>query len=167
MSKTGLIFRATIFVFSWWVLTKGASDSWQVGIPAILTAIYMDYRLFQPVTDRWSWRGSIVFAIFFIKSSIYSGIDIVWRTYHPRLPLNPAVIEYPLRLTSSAARSLFVCTVSLLPGTLSAEIDAHRLIVHVLDAGRPFKRELNIIENRVAAVFQHRLKADDQKSRSD
>jgi multicomponent Na+:H+ antiporter subunit E len=167
MSITGLIFRATLFVFTWWVLTKGASDSWQVGIPAILAAIYMDCRLFQLGAGRWSLRGSIVFAIFFIKSSICSGIDIVWRTYHPRLPLNPAVIEYPLRLTSSAARSLFVCTVSLLPGTVSAEIDAHRLIVHVLDAGRPFKRELNIIESRVAAVFQHSLNADDQKPRSD
>ncbi len=167
MSITGLIFRATIFVFTWWVLTKGANDSWQVGIPAILIAIYMSCRLFRPGSGHWSLRGSIGFAIFFIKSSILSGIDIVWRTYHPRLPLNPAMIEYPLRLTSSAARNLFVCTVSLLPGTVSVEIDAHRLIIHVLDASRPFKRELNIIENRVAAVFQHRLKVDDQKSRSE
>jgi multicomponent Na+:H+ antiporter subunit E len=149
------------------VLTKGATDSWPIGIPAILAAIYLDYRLSRPRSVRWSAHGFIVFVFFFIKSSISSGIDVVRRAYHPRLPLNPAMIEYSLGLKSAAARSLFACTVSLLPGTLSVEIDERRLVVHVLDAGRPFERELNIIENRVAAVFQHRLPAGDTKKGSD
>jgi multicomponent Na+:H+ antiporter subunit E len=167
MSIRRLISRAIIFAFTWWVLTKGAIDSWPIGIPAILAAIYLDYRFFRPRAVRWSVRGFIVFVFFFIKSSISSGIDVVRRAYHPRLPLNPAMIEYSLRLTSSAARSLFACTVSLLPGTLSVGIDERRLIVHVLDAGRPVKQELNIIEDRVAAVFQHRFPAHDPKKESD
>jgi multicomponent Na+:H+ antiporter subunit E len=56
-------------------------------------------------------------------------------------------------LTSTAARNLFICTVSLLPGTLSTALEGHKLVVHALDVGRPVEHELNIIENRVAAVF--------------
>ncbi len=167
MSISRMISRAIIYAFAWWVLTKGATDSWPIGIPAILAAVYLDYRLSRPRSVRWSVNGIIVFVFFFIKSSISSGIDVVRRAYHPRLPLNPAMIEYSIGLTSSAARSLFVCTVSLLPGTLSVEIDERRLIVHVLDVGRSFEQELNTIENRVAAVFQHRLPADDTKKGSD
>jgi multicomponent Na+:H+ antiporter subunit E len=149
-----LISRTAILAFTWWVLSQGAYDSWQVGLPAILTAIFIDYRLSPPKGNRWSLGGSLVYAFYFLKLSITGGIDVAWRTYHPRLPLNPAIIEYPLRLTSLSARNLFVCTVSLLPGTLSAELGDKVLFVHVLDVGRPFKQELKIIEDRVAAVFQ-------------
>ncbi len=167
MSKTWLISRTAILAFTWWVLAKGAYDSWQVGVPAILAAIYADYRLFRPQTNRWSLGGLIVLALIFLKLSVTSGIDVVWRAYHPRRPLNPAMIEYPLRLSSSAARNLFVCTVSLLPGTLSAELGAHSLVVHVLDVDRPFRQDLKLIEDRVAAVFRHPLQLDDPKSRTD
>jgi multisubunit Na+/H+ antiporter MnhE subunit len=43
----------------------------------------------------------------------------------------------------------------LLPGTLSTAIEGHKLVIHALDVGRPVEHELNIIENRVAAVFKH------------
>lgn len=149
-----LISRTAILAFTWWVLTQGAYDSWQVGLPAILSAIFIDYRLSPPKGNLWSLGGFLVYAFYFLKLSITGGIDVAWRTYHPRLPLNPAIVEYPLRLTSLSARNLFVCTVSLLPGTLSAELGDNILFVHVLDVGRPFKQELKIIEDRVAAVFQ-------------
>ena len=71
------------------------------------------------------------------------------------MPLNPAMVEYPLRLASSAARNLFAGTVSLLPGTLSAELGDDRLFVHVLDVGRPFEQELQTIEDRVAGIFPY------------
>jgi multicomponent Na+:H+ antiporter subunit E len=167
MSTTWLIHRIAILSFTWWVLTNGAFDSWQVGIPAILAAIYLDFRLFRPKVKRWSLGGIFVYALLFLKFSITSGIDVIWRAYHPRLPLNPAIIEYPLRLTSSSARNLFVCTVSLLPGTLTAELDERSLVVHVLDVGRPFRQELKIIEDRVAAVFQHQTQMEDPNKRAD
>lgn len=151
-----LISRTAIFAFAWWVLTKGASDSWQVGIPAILAALYVDCRLSQTRADRWSLRGLIGFGLYFLKASIFSGIDVVRRAFHPQLPLNPAMIEYPLELTSAAARNLFVCTVSLLPGTLSVALDETKLVAHVLDVERPFEQELKIIEHRVAEIFRPR-----------
>jgi multicomponent Na+:H+ antiporter subunit E len=149
------------------MLTRGAYDSWQVGLPAILTAIFIEYRLSPPKGNRWSLGGFFVYALYFLKLSITGGIDVAWRTYHPRLPLNPAMVEYPLRLTSLSARNLFICTVSLLPGTLSAELGDNILFVHVLDVGRPFKQELKIIEDRVAAVFQPQAQVEKPEKRTD
>jgi multicomponent Na+:H+ antiporter subunit E len=77
------------------------------------------------------------------------------------------MVEYPLRLTSLSARNLFVCTVSLLPGTLSAELGDNILFVHVLDVGRPFKQELKIIEDRVEAVFQPQAQVGKPEKRTD
>ena len=167
MSTTWLISRIAILAVLWWVLAKGAYDSWQIGIPAILSAVYVDYRLFKPQTNRWSLGGLIIFFLLFLKLSLTSGIDVMRRIYHPRLPLNPAMVEYPLRLTSEVARNLFVCTVSLLPGTLSAELGEHSLVVHVLDVDRPFRQELKLIEDRVAAVFRHPERLDDHMAGTD
>ena len=167
MSTTWLISRIAILAFLWWVLTKGVFDSWQVGIPTILAAIYVDYRLFRPQTNHWSLGRLTILALFFLKLSLTSGIDVMRRIYHQRLPLNPAMVEYPLRLTSEVARNLFVGTVSLLPGTLSAELGTHSLVVHVLDVDRPFKQELKLIEDRVAAVFRHPERLDDHMAGTD
>ena len=164
MSLTWLIARIIIYTGTWWVLTKGAADSWPVGIPAVLAAIYIDFKLFRPENTRWSVVGLIAFVLFFLKYSIYSGMDVVRRAYDPRLPLDPAMVEYPLRLTSSAARNLFICTVSLLPGTLSTAIEGHKLVIHALDVGRPVEHELNRIENRVAAVFKNSVLVKDFKT---
>ena len=136
-----LISRTAILALTWWVLTKGAYDSWPVGLPFILTSVCVAYRLSPPAGNRWSLTGLVVYAFYFLKLSITGGIDVVWRTYHPRLPLNPAMIEYPLRLTSPSARNLFVCTISLLPGTLSVELGEHTVVAHVLDIDRPFEQE--------------------------
>jgi multicomponent Na+:H+ antiporter subunit E len=160
MTLSWLTSRIIIYTGTWWVLTKGAADAWPVGIPAVLAAICIDFNLFRPENTPWSLGGLITFVLFFLKSSIYSGMDVVRRTYDPRLPLNPAMIEYPLSLTSSAARTLFICTVSLLPGTLSTAIEGHKLVIHVLDVGRPVEHELNIIEARVAAVFKHHVRIE-------
>ncbi len=42
---------------------------------------------------------------------------------------------------------------SLLPGTLSAELDVKGLQVHVLDERKDFLSELEEIEQRVATIF--------------
>ena len=44
-------------------------------------------------------------------------------------------------------------TVSLLPGTLSLELGAHCLRVHVLDDRKDFLSELEKVEQKVAAMF--------------
>ncbi len=160
------ILRIAVLALTWWILTKGAADAWQVGIPALLAALYVDYRLFRTRAHRWSMIGLVRYVLFFLKLSATSGIDVAWRAYHPHLPLNPGMMEYPLKLTLLSARNLFACTVSLLPGTLSAELGEDSLVVHVLDIGRPFEQELKTIEDRVAAIFRQPVPITDHIPKS-
>jgi multicomponent Na+:H+ antiporter subunit E len=150
----GFFLRVTIYGTAWWGLTAGALDAWQVGLPFIAATIYVDYRLSRPTTVRRSPMAWLRFALYFFRFSITGGIDVLRRTYHPRLPLKPGMVDYPLKLSTPSARQLFVCTVSLLPGTLSVQLKERELKIHVLDIDGPFRRELNMIENRVAALFR-------------
>jgi multicomponent Na+:H+ antiporter subunit E len=75
------------------------------------------------------------------------------------MPITPELIEYPLRLPPGLQRVILVNTVSLLPGTLSAELGGQVLKVHVLDSLGDFLVELQALEQRVGCMF--RSDADD------
>ena len=55
------------------------------------------------------------------------------------------------------ARSLFALCVSLLPGTLVANLGGPALLVHALDTGAPVATELAALEDAVAAMFSLEL----------
>ena len=152
----GLIYRTLFYAAAWWVLSAGAADSWLVGVPIIAAAVYVNAVLSRPSAVGFSPVGLLFYGLYFIKFSITGGIDVLCRAYHPRVPLEPGLVSYPLKLASLPARQLFVCTVSLLPGTLAVQLEGQDLKVHVLDVSGPFIRELAVIESKVAAIFTPR-----------
>lgn len=80
---------------------------------------------------------------------------------HPRLPIDPQLIDYNLRLPDGASRVLFMNVVNLLPGTVSADVCNHVLIVHVIDGRQPMHQQLAKLECVVAGLFAIRLEASE------
>jgi multicomponent Na+:H+ antiporter subunit E len=62
-----------------------------------------------------------------------------------------------MRLQSAAARLVFVDSISLLPGTLSADLQGDLVTVHALDIGDDIERSLQTLERRVADLFDEGL----------
>ena len=63
------------------------------------------------------------------------------------------MVDYSLHLREGTARVFFANIVSLLPGTLSADIRGDTLIVHVLDKNLPMFEQLRRLELAVARLF--------------
>jgi multicomponent Na+:H+ antiporter subunit E len=94
------------------------------------------------------------FLPFFLWQSLRGGIDVARRALHPRLPLAPLLLDYPLRLPDGPACTFLANTVSLLPGTLSADLENGCLTVHVLDGSQPdVSAELQSLEALIADLF--------------
>lgn len=148
--------RAAAFALVWWILTGGAVESWLVGVPAVLAATLVSMALVPAFP--WSPTGVVCFLPFFAWQSLRGGVDVAWRAFHPRTPIAPGLVEYPLRLAPGLPRVFMVNTVSLLPGTLSAELGADCLIVHVLDTQKSVLSELMMVEQAVARMFATSLK---------
>jgi multicomponent Na+:H+ antiporter subunit E len=53
-------------------------------------------------------------------------------------------------------------TVTLLPGTLSAELQGNILLVHVLNASGPYMQTLSTLERRIGDLFRHNSKPSTQ-----
>jgi len=146
-----IVLRLATFLLIWWVLTNGAVSSWWFGVPAVLLALITSIVLVPPM--HLVWYECIKFVPFFLKNSLIGGIDVAWRVFHPRLPITPDLIEYPLKLQSGISRVFMANAVNLLPGTLSVALDDNTLKVHVLDSQKDFLSELEEVEQHVARVF--------------
>ena len=156
-SRTSRIRRAAIhFILLgllWLVLTQGDTSSWVIGLPTVLFATLVSLRFSAASDWGWRWRGTLRFLPFFFYCSLKGGIDVASRAFQPALPLAPAMTDYSLRLREGTARVFFANVVSLLPGTLSADISGDTLIVHVLDRNLPTSGQLRRLELAVARLF--------------
>ena len=158
-----LAFRTALFALLWWILTEGATNSWLVGAPVVLLAVLASEVLLPGVS--WSLPGAVRFVPFFLWHSLHGGVDVARRALHPRLPISPELFDYRWRLPPGLPRVFMANTVSLLPGTLSAELDEEYLRVHVLDLTGTFATGLAVVEARVARLFGLSLVADGGEAR--
>ena len=146
--------RIAMFALLWFGLTEGEVASWIVGGPAVLAAVVMSFWLRPLPKIRWRSIGMVRFVGFFLKSSLVAGADVARRAMTPgNLPLKPGFCVYSMRLPPGAPRLLFASTTSLLPGTLTAELQPDRILVHALDVGGPFEEQLRALEAAVAALY--------------
>jgi multicomponent Na+:H+ antiporter subunit E len=152
---TRLGLHAALLLAIWWSLTDGDTGPLIAGVPfAFLGAAIWSLLGGPPPV---SLRGIAVFVPFFAWESLQSGLDVALRVFNPRLPIAPAFLVVPLRLPESASRTFMAGALNLLPGTLSVEIKADVLEVHVLDANGGVVRKLGALEKKVAGVFGLRL----------
>ncbi len=151
------------FAFLWALMTEARLDAWLVGGPVVVAAAVAAVLLASSPGWRWSAIGFVRFAPHFARNSFLGGLDVAWRSMHPRLPIDPRLIEYNLRLPVGAARVFFMNVINLLPGTLSADTRDDVLLVHVIDGTRPMQQQLADLEFVVARLFATRLGASETK----
>lgn len=151
MGWSTILSRCLLFLLLWWALTDGDAQSWWLGIPAVVLALGASVALLPPVPLVW-WE-LVKFTPCLLWRSLRGGVAVAWLAFHPRMPIDPALIDYPLRLPPGLPRVFLANTVSLLPGTLSVALDLGTLKVHVLDRRNDVFSELAALEQGVARMF--------------
>ncbi len=152
--------RAALLTAVWWTLAEG-EPSWVFGAPVILLALALSLAI-APTRRPLASRGTCRLRNVFSPESLRSGFDVARRALHPEMPLAPALLDYHFRLPPGPARLFMVNVVSLLPGTLSADLSESGLVVHVLDRSLPMHDQLQVLERYVAALFGMSLPADQE-----
>jgi multicomponent Na+:H+ antiporter subunit E len=137
----------------WWLLSEGNAASWAVGLPAIALGLWLGRGSGRDDAPRLSFVGAGRFLFFFLRESMRGGMDVAGRVLAPRLRIEPGLAVYRTRLTGGPALLLFANSVSLLPGTVCADLEQDRLQLHLLDAAQDPEPELRRLEAAVARVF--------------
>jgi len=73
--------------------------------------------------------------LLFIKELILSALKVAWLVLQPRINIRPAIIAYPLTVTTDAQITLLANMITLTPGTLSVDVseDRRTLYIHAID----------------------------------
>jgi multicomponent Na+:H+ antiporter subunit E len=151
-----IILRALAFFLLWWVLAEGTLRGWPLLVSFVGLATATSFLLLPPAGLRLRPSGLLHFLPYFLLQSFLGGLDVARRALSPKLPLEPGFLDLPLTLKTEAAQVFFTWTVSLLPGTASAELLEGTLKVHVLDEGQDNLAKLKALEARVALLFAER-----------
>lgn len=142
-----------------WVVLSGYENpsSWIIGTPAVIGASWAHGRLSSPGRKMLSARGILRMLPVFTRESFRGGIDLARRVIGWRLDVEPGMFDYQLRLATPEECILFAILVSLLPGTLSADMQGSQMRIHTVDLRVDVTAELDRLERLVAACFGESL----------
>jgi multicomponent Na+:H+ antiporter subunit E len=158
---TNILARTAILAVLWWLIARGQVDAWLIGLPAVALAAAASVSLGGRALPRLALAGLPGFAALFLRESVRGGLDVARRTLAPRLRVQPGFRSYRMQLQDPRARVLLVNCISLLPGTLAAQLEGDRVELHLLDTGDNPDPELLRLERAIARLFGLRLEIDD------
>lgn len=140
----------------WWALSEGDGATAPYGLVAVPLAVAVSVALLPPRRPAVPLHRRLPavagLAGWFLVRSVLGGVDVARRAVSRPVDLEPGLVEHRLSLPAGLARVLVADLTSLLPGTLSVELEGDLLVVHVLDEQQPVARQLVELERRVAAA---------------
>jgi multicomponent Na+:H+ antiporter subunit E len=135
-----------------WFFLNGLDSIW-FGLLAAAAGALTGGILAAGQPHPWRPNRLAVFAGFFLVESLKGGFDVAWRAMHPALKINPCFQRHALVLPAGQPRTLMVAVVSLLPGTLSADLEdnGQTLLIHALtpESGRAIGQ----LQDRILWLF--------------
>jgi len=143
--------RALVFALCWWAVTEGDNSAWTVGSVAVPAATFLSLRLRPPQPLRVI--AVLQFLPLFFWRSLAGGVDVARRALMPGLPLQPRLREFRTVLPAGPPRVVFANVVSLLPGTLCADLRDDLLCLHILSDAADDEADLRRLERGIAAIF--------------
>lgn len=116
----------------------------------LLTAVWW------PDRPRFRMGRMAAYAVLVVRDIIVANVEVAWIVLtRPNDKLRPAWIEVPLDLTDPEAITMLAGTITLTPGTVSADLsdEGHSLLVHVLDTDDP-----DAVRDEIKTRYEARLK---------
>ena len=148
-----VLWRIVLFIAAWWILTQGKADSWGIGLVSIVSALIVSLILLPPGLFRFSFAGLFFFLLYFLNRSLKGGFQVALMAVQLDLDLHPNIQKIPLRLPEGLGRVILVNTLNLQPGTLSVDLTASSLYLHVLDERQPIEAQVRDIEKLIAHML--------------
>ena len=103
---------------------------------------------FIPATFR-----AILYAPWLLWEIALSNIHVAYLVLHPRLPVEPSLVEFETSLQSETAQVLLAQSITLTPGTVTVDVSNGMFMVHCLSAKSRQGMEDGSIQRKVAGIF--------------
>lgn len=99
-----------------------------------------------------AWRF-VAYGVWLLGRIVVAGAQIARITLSPSLPIDPVELRFRTGLASPLARSVLANSITLVPGTLTVDLDGDEFLVHALVPAAADDLLSGVLQNRVAALF--------------
>ena len=86
--------------------------------------------------------------------AILSNLHVAYVVLHPKLPVDPTLVEFDTSLGSEQSQVLLAQSITLTPGTVTIDVSNGKLLVHCLSAKSRQGLVEGDIQRKVANVFE-------------
>lgn len=139
-----------------WLIIAGWSPSNAAfGLPAAALATWASAILLPGEERRLSPLRVARFAMSFLWQSVTAGVDVAWRVFQPKMPLQPGIVKVAARLPDGLPHLLFCGIASLQPGSLACGVDEEgNLLFHCLDTRDDVQGALSKTQDELAKLWK-------------
>lgn len=143
-------------LFAIWVLLTESDNPIHLGLGVVasLGVAYLNTDLIQPSEVAIRWMQFLRYIPWLFGRMLASGLHLSFLILHPKLPIAPALVRYRTKLDHEAGIVLLGNSITLTPGTITAEADLNGLVVHAMDEESLQDLNSGRMEQKVAAVFK-------------
>lgn len=127
-----------LMLIVWLLLVHSLSPGHLLLGSALAIAIPLSIRRFWDEQPRVKQHRLLLrYALRVFGDIIVANLQVAWLIINPRRRMRPAFVEYPLMLEERFAITILANTITLTPGTVSANLrlDGRSLLIHALDVG--------------------------------
>ena len=133
---TGL---AVVWLFVRGVTPETVVGEFLIGLAVGLPVAFAFRRFYLPELAVGARLRGLPYAGVYLANFLWelltANLDVAYRVLAPSMPIEPDVIEVPLRVETDLAITTIANSITLTPGTLTIDYDADRnsLFVHAID----------------------------------
>ncbi len=129
----------TLILLLFWVAVSGSLQWPQlvVGLAAAMFVTYFNRNLIISPDDRppvrlqtIAWLVGYFFKL--IIDIVKANFQVAWLVLHPKMPIEPNLVELEVNIDRPASRVLLGNSITLTPGTLTVLADDDKYLVHAL-----------------------------------
>jgi multicomponent Na+:H+ antiporter subunit E len=140
-----------VALFAVWLLLTQKLDAFYLVLGALSALVIARLHIHDPSTSGMRWTWLLVYVPWLLWQVLKSGMHMTYLILHPRLPIDPKLVRFTTSLRDPAAITIFGNSVTLTPGTITAEVNGGDVVIHAMDDA--CASDLGVIEKTVSRMF--------------
>ena len=149
-----LIYKTMAFFGAWVVLSESFEPVHLVlGCVVSLAVALLNTPASRSPFLGIRWSGLLTYLPWLLVRILRSGTHLSLLILHPRLPIDPKLIRYQTELQHDAGIVLLGNSVTLTPGTITADVNSSELVVHAMDDAAADDLTSLRMERKIATAF--------------
>jgi multicomponent Na+:H+ antiporter subunit E len=148
----------TAALFGMWVMLSAQFNPFHLGLGLLLSFLVAWINSgHSPFVPRFFlWGRILLYLPWLFARIVQSSLHVTKLILDPRLPIHPRLIRYESKLKEPPAVVLLGNSITLTPGTITAEINGQVLLVHAIDEVSGEDVTSRRLESKIAKIFGER-----------